>query len=145
MTIKTPKSKKDFERYYGFRWEKLRKKWNQPRGTEKDNLENESIHLMLMNKKEIIGVGRVHFIVNNLVKKAQIRYMAIDERFQNKGYGSLLLSELEKIAKNNNVSYVFLHAREKAVNFYMKNNYNKNKKSHFLFNAIQHWLMDKKI
>ena len=145
MKIIIPKSENDFNLYYHFRWQQLRKKLNKPKGTEKDNLEDKSYHLMLMENSKVVGVGRIHFIINNLNKKAQIRYMAIDENFQNRGYGSLLLLELEKIAFKNNVSYVFLHARENAINFYLKNNYKKNKKSHLLFNSIQHWLMDKKI
>ena len=145
MKIIIPKNKNDFNLYYDFRWQKLRKNLNKPKGTEKDSLEDESYHLMLMENNKVVGVGRIHFIINNLNKKAQIRYMAIDENFQNRGYGSLLLLELEKIAFKNNVSYVFLHARENAINFYLKNNYKKNKKSHLLFNSIQHWLMDKKI
>ena len=145
MKIIIPKNEHDFNLYYDFRWQKLRKNLNKPKGTEKDSLEDESYHLMLMENNKVVGVGRIHFIINNLNKKAQIRYMAIDEDFQNRGYGSLLLLELEKIALKNNISHVFLHARENAINFYLKNNYKKNKKSHLLFNSIQHWLMDKKI
>ena len=48
------------------------------------------------NKKNILGVGRIHFIKNI----AQIRYMAIKKEFSKKGYGSRLIESLEKIALN---------------------------------------------
>ena len=71
--------------------------------------------------------------------------MAIDEKFQKKGYGSKLLLTLEEISIKNKIHDVFLHAREESIDFYIKNNYIRNKKSHLLFNLIQHWIMQKKI
>tara|TARA_Y100000588_G_C14017728_1_gene822815 strand:+ start:145 stop:588 length:444 start_codon:yes stop_codon:yes gene_type:complete len=134
-----------FDSYYDFRWRMLRKPLGQEKGAEKDELEDESYHAMIIKNKVIIGVGRIHFIVKNSIKKAQIRYMAIDKKYQRKGYGSKLLQRLEKVSLDNNVSYVFLHAREEALNFYFKNNYIKDRKSHVLLGSIQHWLMHKKI
>ena len=145
IIIKSPINKNEYKLYYQFRWETLRKPLLQPKGSEKDELERNSYHIMMLIDNKVIGVGRIHFIIKNSIKKAQIRYMAIDKNLQRKGYGSLILSELEKIAKKNNVGNIFLHARDKAVKFYIKNNYKKTKKAHLLFNSIQHWLMDKKI
>ena len=104
-----------------------------------------SFHAMIIKDKLVVGVGRIHFINKNSIKKAQIRYMAIDEKFQRNGYGSKLLNTLEEISINNNIHHIFLHAREESVNFYIKNNYKKNRKSHLLFNTIQHWLMHKEL
>ena len=145
MQIKIPQNKIEFSLYYDFRWKELRKSFGEPLGSEKDNLEGESHHLMLVEKEKVVGVGRIHFIIKSSTKKAQIRYMAINKKYQRKGYGSVLLLELEKIASENNITSIFLHARERAVSFYIKNNYYKNKKSHLLFGSVQHWLMDKKI
>lgn len=146
ILIKSPETTKEYNAYFKFRWKFLRKPLGQIEGTEKDDLEFKSQHIMLVNEEEcIMGVGRIHFVFNNLCKKAQIRYMAIDEKIQKQGYGTKILLELEKIAINNKVSKIFLHARSEAVNFYIKNNYKKIKKSHLLFNEIQHWLMEKKV
>jgi len=146
ILIKSPKTKEEYNAYFKFRWETLRKPLGKPEGTEKDDLELVSEHIMLVNElNSILGVGRIHFVFNNSYKKAQIRYMSIDEKIQKQGYGTKILLELEKIAINNKVSNIFLHAREEAVNFYKKNNYKKIKKSHLLFNKIQHWLMEKEI
>ena len=145
MNIRAPIDKVDFELYYNFRWKNLRKPLGQKEGTEKDELENESYHLMIVDGDNILGVGRIHFIVNNLNKKAQIRYMAIDRNFQKRGCGSLLLKELEAIALTKKVKHIFLHSRESAVHFYLKNKYNKIKKSHILLGQIQHWYMEKEL
>jgi len=123
----------------------LRKPLGQEKGAEKDDLENESYHGMVIENKVIVGVGRIHFLVKNSIKKAQIRYMAIDKKYQRKGYGSKLLQRLEEVSLDNNVSYIFLHARGEALNFYIKNNYIKDRKSHVLLDTIQHWLMYKKL
>ena len=145
MNIRAPIDKVDFELYYNFRWKNLRKPLGQKEGTEKDELENESYHLMIVDGDNILGVGRIHFIVNNLNKKAQIRYMAIDQNFQKRGCGSLLLKELEAIALTKKVKHIFLHSRESAVHFYLKNKYKKIKKSHILLGQIQHWYMEKEL
>ena len=145
MQIKAPVTSEELKSYYQFRWNELRRPLGQPLGFEKDDLENISFHLMLVSNNDILGVGRIHFIVNNLIKKAQIRYMAIDKKIQKKGHGSKLLKELENIAYENNVKHIFLHARESAIPFYLKNSYKKIKKSYILLNTIQHWYMEKKI
>ena len=145
MKITTPLSQRDFNLYYNFRWEVLRKPLDQAKGSEKDDLEKQSYHLMIVDRRKVLGVGRIHFVVNNLIKKAQIRYMAIDQKIQKRGYGSLLLKALEDVAIKNNINDIFLHARESAIPFYVKNGYSKIKESHLLLSTIQHWYMEKKI
>ena len=38
---------------------------------------------------------------------------------------------------------IILQARESAVNFYLSNGYHIEKKTHILFNSIQHYMMVK--
>ena len=144
FSINSPKTKNDFEKYYYLRWKMLRKPHNKSLGSEKDDLEKDSFHIFVENKKsDIIAVGRLNLINHN--KDAQIRYMAVDEDFQKKGYGSTLLKELERIACINKVNIIYLNARENAIQFYKKNGYVIEKKTHLLYNEIQHWLMKKKL
>jgi len=76
---------------------------------------------MVCKKDRIpIAVGRLHF---NSYEEAQIRFMAVDERHQGKGIGTMLLKELERRARENGARYVVLNARESAINFYRKNGY----------------------
>ena len=61
MLITSPQSQEDFKRYYDLRWRILRMPWNQPKGSEKDELEEESFHIMVCETERIpIGIGRLH-------------------------------------------------------------------------------------
>jgi ribosomal protein S18 acetylase RimI-like enzyme len=119
----------------------LRQPWQQPRGSEKDNLEDSAFHVMACDDKHrIVGAGRLHLTDNH---QAQIRYMAVDTPYQGQGIGKLLLDELENIARKNQVTILLLHARENALNFYLKQGYELIEKSHLLFDSIQHYKMIK--
>jgi ribosomal protein S18 acetylase RimI-like enzyme len=143
MKVYEPKSKEDFDKYYDLRWRILRKPWNQPIGSEKDDLENSSIHVMVCKKDRIpIGVGRAYF---NSPEEAQIRYMAVEENYLGKGVGSLILRELEKRIKEKGGIYVVLNARESAVDFYKKHGYDIVEKAHTLFGSIPHFKMQKNL
>ena len=96
--IKEPKSKKDIDAYYFFRWKILRKPLGQLLGSEKDDYEKKSFHLMMVNKSnDILAVGRIH-IVNNVSNPlvAQIRYMAVKNECVRLGFGTMILKSLEK-------------------------------------------------
>ena len=133
---------KQFEDYYELRWRVLRKPWNQPRGSEKDELEDKSIHIMACDGDKIVGVARLHF---NSKEEAQIRYMAVDENYRRRGIGSMMLQRSEEIAKERGASHIVLNARENAVGFYEKNGYKIVEKSYVLFGEIQHYKMMKKL
>ena len=143
ITIKQPQSEKEFEAYYDLRWRVLRQPWQQPRGSEKDELENESFHIMACDKNNnVVGAGRLHF---NNEREAQIRYMAVVPEYEKQGIGTLILEALEQHAKENNCKTIMLHARENAVGFYQKKGYELLEKSHLLFDSIQHYRMRKNI
>jgi len=136
--IKSPLSESEFEKYYELRWEILRKPWNQPKGSEKDDKEAESFHIAAYNEtNETIGVGRIHL---NSSEEAQIRYMAA--KFSGSGIGSKIVEALEEIARSQCAGYIILNARENAVNFYQKNGYVFTKKGPVLF-GIKHYVMKK--
>jgi ribosomal protein S18 acetylase RimI-like enzyme len=142
MKVRKPRTKKEYQKYYDLRWRILRKPWNQPRGSEKDELEGQSIHLMACEKGKPLGVGRVHF---NSSKEAQIRYMAVEEGLQGKGVGTIILKELEKSAKKKGTNHIILNARESAVGFYKKQGYRIVGKASTLFGVIPHYKMRKKL
>lgn len=142
MKVREPKTKEEYEKYYDLRWRILRKPWNQPRGSEKDELEGQGIHLIACEKGKFLGVGRVHF---NSSKEAQIRYMAVEEGVQGKGVGTMILKELEKSAANKGASHITLNARESALGFYKKHGYRVVGKAHTLFGVIPHHKMRKNL
>ena len=137
-----PRTDKQFSQYYDFRWLLLRKPWQQAKGSEKDEFENAAEHRMAMLDDQIIAVGRLHYINN---KTAQIRYMAVKTAYGNEGVGKKLYFELENIALSNNIELIILNAREQAIGFYKKMGFEVIKKTHILFNEIQHYELQKKL
>ena len=142
LRIIEPSSADEYRRYYDLRWKILRAPWNQPRGSEQDELEKNSRHFMVLDKKTVAGVGRLHF---NSIREAQIRYMAIDLSQQRKGIGTLLLNALEQCAIDHGAARIVLDAREHALRFYHKNGYSADGPGHVLFNSIPHVQMSKNL
>ena len=136
-----PHSELDFHRYYELRWRILRAPWQQPLGSEKDELEPVSIHLMACKTARIpAGVCRLHF---NTGEQAQIRYMAVDENERYRGIGRLLLQRLEQLANERGANAVILNAREPVVGFYERNGYQISGPGHTLYQTIHHLRMIK--
>ena len=144
MKIIEPNSSAEFEQYYNLRYEVLRKPWLQPKGSEKDDGDKSSIHRMIIDESngKAVAVGRLQF---NTSEEAQIRYMAVSDNYQLKGYGNIIVKTLEDIALNKGIRNIILQARENALKFYWKNGYEIIEKSYLLFDEIQHWLMIKEI
>lgn len=140
MIIKFPQTRDEFFSYYDLRWRILRAPWNQPKGSEQDDLEGQAIHIIAVEADKIVGCGRAHF---NTVDEAQIRYMAIEKDWQGKGVGKLILNELERRVIEKGAKKIILHARENVVKFYEKAGYKIIKPSHTLFGSIPHFLMGK--
>lgn len=142
MKIIEPNSSAEFEQYYNLRYEVLRKPWLQPKGSEKDDGDKSSIHRMIIDESngKAVAVGRLQF---NTSEEAQIRYMAVSDNYQLKGYGNIIVKTLEDIALNKGIRNIILQARENALKFYWKNGYEIIEKSYLLFDEIQHWLMVK--
>lgn len=142
MIIRSPLNEDEYIAYYLLRWRVLRAPWGQERGSEKDELENESVHRIAILDNKIIGVGRLHRVDPTTV---QIRYMAVAENAKNKGVGKAILLSLEKEAIESKADNIILNARESVVSFYQKQGYEIIIKSHLLFNEIQHFKMKKVI
>ncbi len=141
MNIIEPESAEDFRKYYTLRWKVLRAPWKQPPGSERDPLDDNSTHLMIVNRQRAaIGVGRLHF---NGIREAQIRYMAIVTGKQRQGLGSRLLLALEQRARQLGAARMVLDARETALRFYHKHGYRTVAPGHTLFNSVAHVKMEK--
>lgn len=141
--IKQAETEEEFKRYYQLRWKLLRAPWNQPAGSEVDDIEDQCFHLIASSdKNKVIGVARLQF---NSDSEAQIRYMAVAETHERQGIGRGLVTTLEAHAAACDRNRVILHAREPAVGFYEKLGYKITRKSYLLFNEIQHFHMIKKL
>ncbi|MBL0329607.1 MAG: GNAT family N-acetyltransferase [Bacteroidetes bacterium] len=141
MIIKEPQTSQEFEAYYLLRYEVLRKPWNQPVGSEKDNFEDSSVHIMACDQNNnILGVCRLQY---NSPSEAQLRFMGVRENTQGLGIGKLLIAYAEEKAKQQGATKMILQAREIAVDFYKKCGYQIVEKSFLMWNEIQHYLMEK--
>ena len=140
IIIKRPISDEDFEHYFLLRWETLRKPWNEPEGSEQDDMENNCCHRMAVINNRIVGVARLQL---NSEQEGQIRYMGVDAQSRGRGIGRKLVETLEHEARAKGVNHIILHARENAVAFYIILGYSVIEESYVLFNEIQHYLMRK--
>jgi predicted GNAT family N-acyltransferase len=110
---------------------------------ERDNLEDESIHRIIMNNQgEVLAVGRLEVIEERL---GQIRFMAVSPLAQGQGLGQQIMRNLENHAISIGLEQVELNARELAVNFYSKQGYINLGFAYQLFNDINHYKMVKKL
>lgn len=111
---------------------------NEPHEFSGDFDEN-TFHLGYFEKNELIGI--VTLIKNGNI--AQLRGMAIADHYQGKGIGKKLVLEAEKILQNQQISKIWMNARELAVPFYEKLGY-KIEGEVFIIKPIGfHYLMSK--
>ena len=90
-----------------------------------DNLDS-SFHIgAYVNNKIIGGISLIKkkSTYKNLTNCYQARGMCVLEDFQNKGIGEKILKEAEKHCKILKIKNVWMNARVKAANFYLKLNY----------------------
>ncbi|MHA1298724.1 MAG: GNAT family N-acetyltransferase [Candidatus Helarchaeota archaeon] len=140
LIIRPPKTKREFDLMYDLRWRILRKPWNQPRGSEKDPDESKDLQLIALLDNKIIGTVRYHKI-NDTV--AQVRAMAVEEKYRMKGVARNLMESLHMTAKNQGIKYLVLNARENAIEFYKKLGYVSIGEGPILYDVIKHEKMVK--
>ncbi len=147
-TLRSPQNAEEFAQYYQLRWQILRKPWQQAIGSEQDEREQQSIHRLIIDEKsKVLAVGRLE---QYSPEQGQIRYMAVCESVQGQGLGQQIITELELQACKLGMTEIVLNAREDALGFYQKLNYQQlnsqqQKASHVLFNEITHYSMTKKL
>ena len=137
---RSPQTSTDWERYFDLRWRVLRGPWNQPRGSEHDELDPVSFHTALWDGDLPVAAGRLHL---NSPTEAQVRCMAVDPSWQGKGLGSRILFRLEGQAAHEGAACVVLNAREEAAPFYWRHGYKETGSAGLLFASIPHFRMQK--
>ena len=140
---RSPKSSIEFEKYYQLRYQVLRQPWDQPVGSERDDLEKDSIHKMIIDSQgDVLAVGRLE-VVNE--SQGKIRFMAVSPSAQGQGLGQEIMHHLEAHARSLGIEEVELNAREVAVKFYHKQGYMNLGFAYQLFNDINHYKMVKSL
>jgi GNAT superfamily N-acetyltransferase len=85
-----------------------------------------SKHFGLFVNKELAGIVSVFENKNSIFTNSnqlQVRGMAVLKNYQKKGYGNLLIAEVEAYAKSKKSPNIWFNARETAVGFYKKLGY----------------------
>jgi len=143
LALVEPRSDIDWERYFDLRWRVLRAPWQQPKGSEQDDREADSVHLMLCDASRMpLAVGRVHL---NTPLQAQVRFMAVDSTATRQGLGTILLAALESRATQIGARSIVLNAREQAIPFYRKHGYVVTGEAPVMFGSVLHVRMAKEL
>lgn len=142
VEIRTPKTQIEWELYFDLRYRILRKPLNQPLGSERNDGDATGEHFALFENGKIQAIARLDFIENN---EAQVRFVAVETDLQAKGYGKKIMEAVENRCIEKNVSNLILHARDYAVLFYQRLDYQLIGPSYKLFDVLQHYLMEKRM
>jgi predicted GNAT family N-acyltransferase len=143
MKIIEPKTESEMEHYYNLRYEILRKPWDQPRQSTKDEWEDQSIHVLMVNDNDdALACGRLQI---NSKEEGQIRSMAVRTDMQGRGLGKKIIAWIEGKAKELQLKTIILDARKNAVKFYESCGYKVIGDSYLLFGVIRHYKMEKKL
>ena len=138
---RSPQTPAEWEDYFDLRWRVLRAPWDQPRGSEKDDREDDSEHLMIVGPdSRPLAVGRLHF---NTPAEAQVRFMAVDPQARGRGLGSLILQECERRARVAGATSIVLNARDDAQGFYAQHGFVVVGPAETIFSAVKHVRMRK--
>ncbi len=140
IRLREPKTEEEFQKYHDLRWRILRQPWTHKRYAAQDEQERPATHLTAWQGDKLVGCGRFYFISD---QQAQIRGMAVEQGYEKKGIGSMVLKGLEERAMKAGAREIVLHARETALEFYRKNHYQVVERSYTLFDSIVHWQMRK--
>ena len=139
----SPRSARDWEHYFDLRWRVLRAPWRQPRGSEKDDREEQSHHLMVTDdQSQVVAVGRLHF---NSPAEAQVRFMAVAPEAQGRGFASAILQEFERLAWVAGARVIVLNARENVQRFYEKHGFVVIGPGPTMFDTVRHVQMRKEL
>lgn len=122
INIVSPKTHEDFKNYYELRFNILRKPWGLPKGTEKDDFEPISKHFMAVESES----GHIVGVIKLMEKEKGVgwfSHMAVQDAYQNKGVGKMLLAFVEDEAKRDGYSILGCMARLNATDYFAKAGY----------------------
>ncbi len=140
MEVRSPQTAKEWEDYYDLRYRILREPLEQPRGSEKNEGDATGIHLALYDQGILRAIARLD---QAEPKISQTRFVAVDASTRGKGYGRIIMEAAERKSQEMGNEKMILHARDYALDFYLKIGYTNIEKSYKLYDVLQHFLMEK--
>lgn len=139
--VRSPETEQEWDNYYDLRYRVLREPLNQPRGSERNDGDQSGQHLALYVDDKLEAITRLDQASDGV---SQVRFVAVEPTAQGLGYGRVIMDAAEAISKQAGNSKMILHARDYAVDFYLRLDYTVIEKSYKLFGVLQHYLMEKK-
>lgn len=140
IEIRSPRTASEWDAYYDLRYRALREPLDQPRGSERNDGDETGIHFALYDDGILKAIARLDQASEGV---SQVRFVAVELNSQGKGYGRKIMEEVERVSRNSGNTKMILHARDYAVDFYLRLNYTVIEKSHKLYGVLQHFLMEK--
>lgn len=110
----TPKAP-EYEAERMLRWEVLSKPLGMPPGFEVIPEELQSMHLIAIDGKRLVGCVCFHPEGDT---NGRIFEMAVSEEYQGKGFGRQLLHTMERMLVKKGIHNVYLYARPETEEFY---------------------------
>src|SRR5438477_13008425 len=108
LILQSPRSPSEWDAYFDLLWRILREPWGQPRGSERDSMDDSAFHLFLLGSaRKLLECRCLRF---NAPDEAQVRFMAVDENARGRGYGSRILQGLEAEAARRGAQKLVLNA-----------------------------------
>ncbi|NLI79148.1 MAG: GNAT family N-acetyltransferase [Candidatus Riflebacteria bacterium] len=143
LEIRPPATLQEREAAFALRWRILRQPWNQPPGSERDDLDDTAFLLIAVTGAgEVLGTGRLQRVDG---QTGQVRYMAVDPRTRGRGTGLAILRSLEAEAGRWGLRRLVLNARADVVGFYEKAGYSVTGPAPTLFGTIAHQRMERSL
>lgn len=141
-TVRKPISPKEWEDYYQLRYDVLRAPLNQPIGSERNDGDLTGEHFALYEGTILRAIARLDIVDS---ETAQTRFVAVDTISQGKGYGRIIMEAVEAKAREKGYQKMILHARDYALDFYLRLGYKNIAPSYKLFDILQHFKMEKQL
>lgn len=134
-----PHGSSAYNQLVALRYEILRKPLNLQFTQEQLDAESDYYHLAYYFNDNLIACL---ILVPESGGKMKMKQVVVDARYQGKGYGAKLVFAAEQLAVAYGYNNIYCHARDTAVPFYLKLNYNKVGEM-FEEVTIPHWEMEK--
>lgn len=142
IEIRTPNTEDEWIQYYDLRYRILREPLSQEKGSEKNDGDKDGIHFALFEDNRLLSIARLDLGEGGI---AQVRFVAVENDCQGKGYGKRIMKAVEEKTLKLGVEKLILQAREVSVQFYLSLDYKMIRKSHLLFSQVQHYQMEKEL
>lgn len=140
--IRSPKTEAEWDVYYDLRYRVMREPLEKPKGSERNEGDENGIHLALFRDSKICAIARLDKIDE---QTAQVRFVAVETEIQGSGFGKKIMLATELKAKELGCSKIILHARDYACDFYKKLGYLEIGPSYKLFDILQHFEFHKEL